>query len=95
VPFERIAQRYERISAAITANQHPLNLGGAVPGAAMTLAAVDRLVHHAVILKMNVEGSRRLAARPGRTRTGRRRRRKERSEGSNSQTAPVTPAKIL
>jgi hypothetical protein len=32
------------------------------PDAAMTLAAVDRLVHHAVILEMNVESCRRRAA---------------------------------
>ena len=33
----------------------------------MTLAAVDRLVHHATILEMNVESYRRkAAARPGR-----------------------------
>ena len=30
--------------------------------AAMTLAAVDRLVHHAVILEMNVESYRRRSA---------------------------------
>jgi hypothetical protein len=32
------------------------------PDAAMTLAAVDRLVHHAVILEMNVESYRRRSA---------------------------------
>ena len=32
------------------------------PDPAMTLAAVDRLVHHATILEMNVESYRRRAA---------------------------------
>ena len=32
------------------------------PDAAMTLAAVDRLVHHATIFEMNVESYRRRAA---------------------------------
>jgi hypothetical protein len=32
------------------------------PDAAMTLAAVDRLVHHAVILEMNVESYRQRSA---------------------------------
>jgi DNA replication protein DnaC len=31
-------------------------------GQAMTLAAIDRLVHHATILEMNVESYRRTAA---------------------------------
>jgi len=38
---------------------------------AMTLAAVDRLVHHATILEMNVESYRRRAAQAGHTPPGR------------------------
>ena len=37
----------------------------------MTLAAVDRLVHHATIFEMNVESYRRRAALQRQTRTGR------------------------
>ncbi len=37
-------------------------MGKDFPGPAMTLAAVDRLVHHATIIEMNVESYRRRAA---------------------------------
>jgi hypothetical protein len=46
----------------ITANQ-PFGAWDQVfPDKAMTVAAIDRLVHHAVILEMNVESYRRRAA---------------------------------
>jgi DNA replication protein DnaC len=71
VLFELISERYERKSLAITANQ-PFSAWEAIfPDAAMTLAAVDRLVHHATILEMNVESYRRKAARPSRGQTPR------------------------
>ena len=70
VLFELIAERYERKSLAITANQPFSAWEGIFPDAAMTLAAVDRLVHHATILEMNVESYRRKAARPGRAPDG-------------------------
>lgn len=35
------------------------------PEPAMTVAAIDRLVHHATILEMSVESYRRRAAEPG------------------------------
>jgi hypothetical protein len=38
--------------------------GKAFPDQAMMLAAIDRLVHHATILEMNVESYRRRAAQP-------------------------------
>ena len=42
---------------------HPFGSWESVfPDKAMTLAAIDRLVHHAVILEMNVESYRRRAA---------------------------------
>ena len=54
--------RYERRSMLITANQ-PFGAWGKIfPDQAMTLAAIDRLVHHATILEMNVESYRRRAA---------------------------------
>jgi len=54
VLFELIGSRYERRSMLITANQPFGEWGKVFPDQAMTLAAVDRLVHHATILEMNV-----------------------------------------
>ncbi len=62
VLFELIASRYERRSLLITANQPFGEWGKVFPDPAMTLAAVDRLVHHATIFEMNVESYRRRAA---------------------------------
>src|ERR1700677_3557103 len=62
VLFELISARYERRSTLITANQ-PFGAWGKVfPDPAMTLAAVDRLVHHATIFEINVDSYRRRAA---------------------------------
>ena len=46
----------------ITANQPFGEWSKVFPDPAMTLAAVDRLVHHATIIEMNVESYRRRAA---------------------------------
>ncbi|MGH2861471.1 MAG: IS21-like element helper ATPase IstB [Solirubrobacteraceae bacterium] len=62
VLFELISTRYERRSMLITANQPFGEWGKIFPDPAMTLAAVDRLVHHATIFEMNVESYRRRAA---------------------------------
>ena len=62
VLFELIATRYERRSLLITANQPFGQWGKIFSDQAMTLAAIDRLVHHATILEMNVESYRRKAA---------------------------------
>lgn len=62
VLFELIAGRYERRSLLITANQPFGEWGRIFPDQAMTLAAIDRLVHHATILEMNVESYRRKVA---------------------------------
>jgi len=71
VLFELISARYERRSILITANQ-PFGAWGKVfPDPAMTLAAVDRLVHHATIFEMNVESYRRRAAVQRRSGPGR------------------------
>jgi DNA replication protein DnaC len=64
VLFELIAERYERKSIAITANAPFSAWDEVFPDKAMTIAAVDRLVHHATILEMNVESYRRRSARP-------------------------------
>lgn len=62
VLFELISARYERRSLLITANQPFGEWNKIFPDPAMTLAAIDRLVHHATILEMNVESYRRRAA---------------------------------
>src|ERR1700678_2360090 len=62
VLFELIGARYERRSMLITANQPFGEWNKIFPDQAMTLAAVDRLVHHATILEMNVESYRRREA---------------------------------
>jgi DNA replication protein DnaC len=60
--FELIAARYERRSLLVTANYPFGEWTSVFPDAAMTLAAVDRLVHHSTIFEMNVESYRRRAA---------------------------------
>jgi DNA replication protein DnaC len=62
VLFELIGSRYERLALLITANQPFGEWGKVFPDQAMTLAAIDRLVHHATIFEMNVESYRRRAA---------------------------------
>ena len=62
VMFELISARYERRSLMITANQPFGEWGRIFPDPAMTVAAIDRLVHHATIFEMNVESYRRRAA---------------------------------
>jgi len=66
VLFELIAERYERKGIAITANAPFSQWDQVFPDKAMTVAAVDRLVHHATILEMNVDSYRRRAALPAR-----------------------------
>lgn len=60
--FELIAARYERRSIMITANQPFSGWEAIFPDRAMTVAAIDRLVHHASIFEMNVESYRRRMA---------------------------------
>ena len=62
VLFELISARYERRSTLITANQPFGEWNRIFPDPAMTLAAVDRLVHHATIFEMNVDSYRRRTA---------------------------------
>jgi len=62
VLFELISARYERRSIMITANQ-PFGAWDQIfPDPAMTVAAIDRLVHHAIILEMNTDSYRRRTA---------------------------------
>jgi len=62
VLFEIIAERYERRSLIVTCNQPFSEWDRIFPDAAMTVAAIDRLVHHATILEFNAESYRRKAA---------------------------------
>lgn len=71
VLFELISARYEHRSIMITANQPFGEWNRVFPDPAMTLAAVDRLVHHATIFEMNVESYRRRSALEGKRQRGR------------------------
>jgi DNA replication protein DnaC len=82
VLFELISARYERRSMLITANQPFGEWGKVFPDPAMTLAAVDRLVHHATIFEMNVESYRRREAM-------------ERKRGPRRPASYATPANIV
>ena len=62
VLFELIAHRYERHSIAITANQPFSAWDQVFPDPAMTVAAIDRMVHHATIIEMNGESYRKRSA---------------------------------
>ena len=62
VLFELISARYERRSLLVTANKPFGEWGQVFPDPAMTVAAVDRLIHHATIFEMNVESYRRREA---------------------------------
>jgi DNA replication protein DnaC len=67
VLFELIARRYETRSLAIAANQPFSAWDRVFPDHAMTVAAIDRLVHHATILEMNADSYRRRTAASRRT----------------------------
>jgi len=62
VLFELIARPYETRSLAIAANQPFSAWDQVFPDQAVTVAAIDRLVHHATILEMNSDSYRRRAA---------------------------------
>jgi DNA replication protein DnaC len=69
VLFELISARYERRSLLITANQAFGTWDTIFPDPAMTIAAIDRLVHHAIILEINTESYRRREAAARATKT--------------------------
>lgn len=63
VLFELIAHRYELRSLLITAN-HPFSAWDSIfSDTTMTIAAVDRLVHHALIVEIQAESFRQQAAK--------------------------------
>lgn len=71
VLFELISLRYERRSLLLTANQPFQEWGRLFPSETVAVAAVDRLVHHSVILEMNAESYRRRTAEQNARKPGR------------------------
>lgn len=66
VLFELIAQAYERKSLIITSNQPFGQWEALFQDKAMTIATIDRLVHHSAIIEMTGESHRRRQAMAGR-----------------------------
>lgn len=62
VLFELIAHRYERKSLLITANQPFSQWDAIFSDSMMTVAAVDRLVHHALIIDIQGQSFRQQSA---------------------------------
>nr|WP_302885448.1 IS21-like element helper ATPase IstB [Kovacikia minuta] len=62
VLFELIAHRYERRSLLITANQPFSQWDSIFTDSMMTVAAIDRLIHHATIIEMQTESFRKQTA---------------------------------
>ena len=62
VLFELIAHRYESGSLIITSNQPFADWDRIFPDAMMTVAAVDRLIHHATIIQVSSDSYRRKQA---------------------------------
>ena len=62
VLFELICHRYERRSLLITANQPFTDWDEIFPSSSMTVAAVDRLVHHCHIIEISGDSHRRAQA---------------------------------
>lgn len=62
VLFELICERYERKSLLITCNQPFKDWDQIFVDKIMVIAAIDRLIHHAIILEINEESYRKKAA---------------------------------
>lgn len=62
VLFELIAHRYERRSILVTANQPFSQWDSIFSDSMMTVAAIDRLIHHATIIEMQAQSFRKQAA---------------------------------
>ena len=67
VLFELICHRYEQRSVIVTSNHAFSAWEGIFPDPSMTVAVVDRLVHHSRILELNTESYRRRTAARSRT----------------------------
>jgi DNA replication protein DnaC len=62
VLFELISHRYERRSLLITANQPFSQWDSIFADSMMTVAAVDRLIHHALIIEIQAQSFRKQSA---------------------------------
>jgi DNA replication protein DnaC len=62
VLFELISHRYERRSLRVTANQPFSQWDSIFTDSMMTVAAIDRLVHHATIIELKAESFRKQSA---------------------------------
>ena len=95
VLFELIAERYERRSILITANQPFSGWNNVFPDPGMTVAAIDRLVHHSTIFELNKVQSYRgkVAARQQQTQRAndKAQRRRQSPDTDDNQTTEVTP----
>lgn len=90
VLFELIAERYERRSLLITANQPFSGRRDVFPDPSMTVAASDRLVHHSAIIELDIESYRRRNASDNK-RARRRQFPKTEPEGATTMTTcPLT-----
>ncbi len=85
--FELISARYEQRSLLITANQPFGEWGKIFPDPAMTLAAVDRLVHHATLFELNVDSYRRRTAMDNKRSRGR-----PATRATRKTSQPVSPS---
>ena len=62
VLFELIAHRYEHRSCIVTSNYTFDAWDQIFPDQATTIAAIDRLVHHSIIIELNTDSYRRRQA---------------------------------
>ena len=67
VLFTLLAERYERGSVLMTSNLPFSKWEGIFKDPMTTAAAIDRLVHHSVILELNIASYRLEAAKPAET----------------------------
>jgi DNA replication protein DnaC len=93
VLFELIAERYERRSILITANQPFSGWSNVFPDPGMTVAAIDRLVHHSTIFELNkVESYRgKVAAREQKLQRDNDKAQRKRQSSSNNDNQPKEP----
>jgi hypothetical protein len=90
VLFELICQRYERCSLLITANQPFTAWDEIFPSSSMTVAAVDRLVHHCHIVEISGDSHRRAQPSQREPADGSGDNRRELTRGDN--LAPISAA---
>ena len=90
VLFELIAERYERRSILLTANQPFSGWNNVFPDPGMTVAAIDRLVHHSTIFELqDVESYRgKVAARQQKLQRDNDRTQRRRSSSKDNDNPP-------